>query len=153
MSGVSERVLIAGDAGNIETVLEHPRRPLRGAALVAHPHPLYGGTLDNKVVQTLARAFRDLGYVALRANFRGAGASQGEHDAGEGETQDLVRVAAWAVTRFGCEHTVLAGYSFGAYVQTRVAKRVALERMVLVGLAAGPASGERNYAPDPYGHR
>ncbi|MCC6474489.1 MAG: alpha/beta hydrolase [Burkholderiales bacterium] len=157
MPRVRERVLIPGDAGDIETVLDLPGAAARGIAVVAHPHPLYGGTLDNKVVQTLARALCELGYAALRPNFRGVGASAGAHDRGEGETADLLRVAAFAAHRFGRERVVLAGFSFGACVQARVAQALlerargapalALERLVLVGLAAGTVAGERSYAP------
>ena len=114
MSGAGERVFIDGAAGRIETVIERPAGATRGTALVAHPHPLYGGTLDNKVVQTLARTFLELGYVALRPNFRGVGASEGVHDEGRGETEDLLRVAAHAKDYLGDLPLVLAGFSFGA---------------------------------------
>ena len=137
MSGAGERVFIDGAAGRIETVLERPAGAPRGAALVAHPHPLYGGTLDNKVVQTLARTFVELGYVALRPNFRGVGASEGVHDEGRGETEDLLRVAAHAKENLGDLPLVLAGFSFGAAVQTQVAQRTSPHRVVLVGVAVG----------------
>ena len=137
MSGALERIFIDGAAGRIETVLERPAGAPRGAALVAHPHPLYGGTLDNKVVQTLARTFVELGYVALRPNFRGVGASEGVHDEGRGETEDLLRVAAHAKEAFGDSSLVLAGFSFGAAVQTQVAQRVSPHRVVLVAVAVG----------------
>ena len=137
MSGAGERVFIDGAAGRIETVIERPAGATRGAALVAHPHPLYGGTLDNKVVQTLARTFLELGYVALRPNFRGVGASEGVHDEGRGETEDLLRVAAHAKENLGDLPLVLAGFSFGAAVQTQVAQRTSPHRVVLVGVAVG----------------
>jgi alpha/beta superfamily hydrolase len=137
MSGALERVLIGGDAGKIETVVDRPSEAARGAALVAHPHPLYGGTLDNKVVQTLAKTFLELGYIALRPNFRGVGASGGEHDEGVGETEDMLRVVAYAKETFGELPLVLAGFSFGAAVQTQVAQRTAPHRVVLVGVAIG----------------
>jgi alpha/beta superfamily hydrolase len=117
----------------------------RGVALVAHPHPLFGGSLDNKVAQTMAKTFVELGYVALRPNFRGVGASAGEHDEGRGETEDLLAVLDYARTRFHAAAPVLAGFSFGAYVQTLVARRAEPERMVLVGVAAGFVSGGRSY--------
>ncbi len=137
MSGAGERVFIDGAAGRIETFIERPAGATRGTALVAHPHPLYGGTLDNKVVQTLARAFLELGYVALRPNFRGVGASEGVHDEGRGETEDLLRVAAHAKESLGDLPLVLAGFSFGAAVQTQVAQRTSPHRVVLVGVAVG----------------
>jgi len=137
MSGAGERILIGGATGGIETVIERPAGVPRGAALVAHPHPLYGGTLDNKVVQTLARTFVELGYVALRPNFRGVGASEGVHDEGRGETEDLLRVVAHAKGAFGELPLVLAGFSFGAAVQTQVAQRTSPLRVVLVAVAVG----------------
>jgi alpha/beta superfamily hydrolase len=138
MTRAGERVFIDGDAGRIETVVDIPdasTQRARGLALVAHPHPLYGGTLDNKVAQTLARTFVELGYVALRPNFRGVGGSEGAHDEGNGETDDLVKVTSYAASRFGPLPLVLSGFSFGAYVQTRVAKHVRPLRMALVAVA------------------
>ncbi len=147
MSRAVERVRIPGDAGAIETELDFPEgESQRGVALVAHPHPLYGGALDNKVTQTLAWAFRDLGYIAMRPNFRGVGQSEGVHDKGIGETDDLQRVADWAAKRFGNQQTVLAGFSFGSYVQIRLSRRIAVERLVLVGTAVGRVSDDREYA-------
>src|SRR5712692_6598398 len=118
-----ERIFIDGAAGKIETVVDRPASPPRGVALVAHPHPLYGGSLDNEVVQTLAKTFVELGYVSLRPNFRGVGKSEGEHDEGRGETEDMLRVVAHARETFGEMPLVLAGFSFGAAVQTQVAQR------------------------------
>ena len=132
MRSSARRELIAGPAGKIECAVDEPEgRASRGIALVAHPHPLHGGTLDNKVAQTLARAFVELGYAAWRPNFRGVGASEGRHDEGRGEVEDLAAVLAH--TRAGIP--VLAGFSFGAAVQTKLAQRIKPERMVLVGLA------------------
>jgi uncharacterized protein len=127
----ARRELIAGPAGKIECAVDVPAAAPRGVALVAHPHPLHGGTLDNKVAQTLARAFAELGYTAWRPNFRGVGGSEGTHDEGRGEVDDLAAVLEHA----RAEKPVLAGFSFGAAVQTRLALRVKPERMVLVGLA------------------
>ncbi len=149
MTRPAERVSIPGDEGGIETAVDLPGGGPRGIALIAHPHPLFGGTLDNKVVQTLARAFVELGYAALRPNFRGVGVTAGAHDHGEGETEDLLRVLAWARERHGGERAVLAGFSFGAYVQTRVAQRTQVERMVLIGVPFGLIEGARRYEPGP----
>jgi alpha/beta superfamily hydrolase len=129
------RVLIQGPAGVVETDLNDPGTARRGIALIAHPNPVQGGTKDNKVVTTLAKAFFNLGYVAARPNFRGVGKSAGEHDFGTGETEDLLAVAAELRTRYGDLPLTLAGFSFGSFVQTRVAKRLNAERMVLVGPA------------------
>ena len=129
------RAMIDGPAGKIETDINDPGGMRRGIALIAHPNPVQGGTKDNKVVTTLAKAFFSLGYVTARPNFRGVGASDGEHDKGRGETEDLVAVAAHLRRRYGELPLTLAGFSFGSFVQVRVAKRVTAERMVLVGPA------------------
>jgi hypothetical protein len=143
----TRREFVAGPVGRIECAVDAPDGAPRGAALVAHPHPLFGGTLDNKVAQTLARVFVELGYVALRPNFRGVGQSEGAHDEGNGETGDLVKVAQYASGRFGALPVALAGFSFGAFVQTRAAKRLVPERMALVGLAVRRA-GTDTVPPD-----
>jgi alpha/beta superfamily hydrolase len=149
-----EQLLLDGPDGRIEVFVEaHPAgaEAPRGIALVAHPHPLFGGTADNKVVTTLARAFRELGCATLRPNFRGVGGSEGEHDHGVAETEDLLAVHAYARGRFGSELPVyLAGFSFGAYVTTRLAPRLAglgdpAARLVLVGTASGFIEGMRKY--------
>jgi len=129
------RVSIAGPAGALEVALNVPEGPVRGIALVAHPHPLQGGTLDNKVVQTLAKTFAALGYAAARFNFRGVGQSDGQFDDGIGETDDALAALAAAKLEFGELPVVLAGFSFGSYVQTRVAHAIAAERLVLIGPA------------------
>jgi len=132
-----------GAAGQIEIQLDLPAAA-RGIALVCHPHPLFGGTNTNKVVTTLARAFRELGYAALRPNFRGVGNSEGEHDHGKGETEDMLAVLDWARARWGQElPLILGGFSFGAHVQTRLVGRLAgagappPRHLVLVGTATG----------------
>ena len=130
-----ERVIVDGPAGALECDLNDPGEPRRGIALIAHPNPVQGGTKDNKVVTTLAKALFGLGYVALRPNFRGVGASAGAFDEGRGETDDLLAVARYAAARFGPLPLLLAGFSFGAYVQTRVAQSLTAARLVLVGPA------------------
>src|SRR6185295_16120101 len=118
------RALIEGPAGKIETDINDPGGARRGVALIAHPNPLQGGTKDNKVVTTLAKTFFALGYVSARPNFRGVGASEGAHDEGRGESDDLLAVANYLKQQYGDLPLVLAGFSFGSYVQTRVAKRL-----------------------------
>lgn len=130
-----ERLQISGPAGNIEADLNDPGEPRRGIALIAHPNPAQGGTKDNKVVTTLAKAFFSLGYVTIRPNFRGVGGSEGTHDEGRGETEDLLAVAACARQRYPGLPLTLAGFSFGSFVQTRMAQRIEAERLVLVGPA------------------
>ncbi len=148
-----ERLLIEGAAGPIEVVIDLPQQ-VRGLALVCHPHPLFGGTLDNKVAQTVARTLRDLSYASVRPNFRGVGKSAGSHDHGVAESDDMLRVIDYARQRFGDLPVVLGGFSFGAFVQTRVAKRLTEggtppQRVVLVGTAAGHVTGARSYATEP----
>ena len=142
-----ERVLIESPAGVVESDLNDPGGARRGVALIAHPNPVQGGTKDNKVVTTLAKAFFNLGYLTARPNFRGVGASTGEHDGGRGEADDLLAVVQYLRTRFGDAPLVLAGFSFGSFVQTRVAKHLKAERLVLVGPAVNRFAAE-TVAPD-----
>jgi uncharacterized protein len=130
-----ERVLTDGPAGPIEVDVNDPAPRRRGIALIAHPNPAQGGTKDNKVVTTLAKAFHNLGYVTARPNFRGVGATSGSHDGGIGETDDLLAVTAYLRARYPDGALILAGFSFGSFVQTRVAKRVHADQIVLVGPA------------------
>jgi alpha/beta superfamily hydrolase len=131
----AETVLVDGPAGRIEVDISEPGDDRRGIALIAHPHPLMGGTKENKVVTTLARAFAGLGCVALRPNFRGVGASEGVHDRGRGETDDIVALAEYARGRYGDLPLTCAGFSFGGFVQARASARLNLSRLVLVAPA------------------
>jgi len=130
-----ERLVIDGPAGALQTDLNDPGLPRRGIALIAHPNPVQGGTKDNKVVTTLAKTLFGLGYVVIRPNFRGVGASAGIFDHGNGETDDLIAVTRYAKGRFGELPLLLAGFSFGAFVQTRLARQVSADRLLLVGPA------------------
>jgi hypothetical protein len=133
-----KRQVIAGPAGALEVAVNEPETAPRGIALVAHPHPLQGGTLDNKVAQTLAKTFAALGYVSVRFNFRGVGKSDGAFDEGVGETADALAALDFGRSEFSAfaeQPPVLAGFSFGSFVQSRVAKTLAPERMVLIAPA------------------
>ena len=135
----TDRLLIDGAAGKIEVDISDPGASAdgqrRGIALIAHPHPLMGGTKDNKVVTTLARTFYALGCVTLRPNFRGVGATAGTHDEGRGETADLIAVARYAQDQYGALPLTCAGFSFGSFVQTRVAKELQPRQLVLIAPA------------------
>jgi alpha/beta superfamily hydrolase len=134
MRASTQREHVAGPAGRIEVAIDRPEDVApRGAALIAHPHPLFGGTLDNKVVQTLARAFVELGYEAWRPNFRGVGESEGAFDEGRGEVEDLLAV----LNAMKLEKKLLAGFSFGGAMAARLAQKVKAERLVLVAPAVG----------------
>ena len=130
-----------GAAGRLQVVVDTPRDPIQGLALVGHPHPLMGGTLDNKVAQTLAKAYNDAGCIAWRMNFRGVGESGGEHDAGAGETDDMCLLAERITQQYPGLPLFLGGFSFGAYVQARTAQRLLAQgqilprRLMLVGTA------------------
>lgn len=141
MNAQTERFTIPGPAGLLEVARDSAAGARRGAAVVAHPHPLFGGTLDNKVVQTLARAFVQCGWDAWRFNFRGVGQSVGAYDDGQGERDDLLAVVAHATQGDAPGGPLaLAGFSFGAFVTSHAAvallDRYALEKLVLVGTAA-----------------
>ena len=131
MRASTRKEFIAGPAGRIECAVDGPESPPVGVALIAHPHPLFGGTLDNKVVQTLARAFVELGYEAWRPNFRGVGETEGTHDEGRGELEDLAAIVA----HLNPPRLALAGFSFGAGVQVLLSQRVKAEKLVLIGVA------------------
>jgi alpha/beta superfamily hydrolase len=137
MNAQTERLQLQGVAGAIEVVRDAPAGTPVGTAVIAHPHPLFGGTMDNKVVQTLARAFVQQGWTAVRFNFRGVGGTAGEHDEGRGEAEDM-RAVLHAVAPDG--PVALAGFSFGAFVASRVleAEWAArdVRKVVLVGTAA-----------------
>ncbi len=143
MNPATRIVAVAGPAGTIDVAFDPPSAPHVGAAVIAHPHPLFGGTRDNKVVQTMARALVALGYACWRPNFRGVGASEGVHDEGRGETDDLLAVVDAATGAAPVAGTIaaggtgthgpgqrppallLAGFSFGGFVQSRVAEALA----------------------------
>ncbi|HET7792986.1 MAG TPA: alpha/beta fold hydrolase [Rhizobacter sp.] len=135
MNSQTQRVRIAGPAGAIECAIDEPAEAPRGVAVVCHPHPLHGGTMDNKVAQTLARAFVQLGFRAVRFNFRGVGGSEGRFDEGRGETDDALAVIA--AHRDPALPLRLAGFSFGGFVAAQAAQRLAddakAEALVLVG--------------------
>ena len=140
---------VAGPAGTIECAIDRPTGPPRGLAVACHPHPQFGGTLDNKVVQTIARACLELGWASVRFNFRGVGASAGVWDDGRGEVDDALAVAAhWrGRDEFAGLPFLLAGFSFGGYVAVAASHRLALgdrpRRLVLVG-----PSTEKQAVPD-----
>ena len=126
-----ERSLIRGAAGSIEIAADAPASPL-AVAVIAHPHPLYGGTMDNKVVTTLERALRERGAATFRFNFRGIGASEGVHDEGRGETDDMVAVIEHAKRVAGDVPVWIAGFSFGGAVAVKASLRAPFARLVLV---------------------
>ncbi|MDP1956072.1 MAG: alpha/beta fold hydrolase [Polaromonas sp.] len=133
----TQKISIAGPVGALEVALDAPTGTSRGVAVIAHPHPLFGGTLDNKVVQTMARAFTQAGWTAVRFNFRGVGASEGVYDEGRGEVEDMLAVVQHAAPT---GELALAGFSFGAFVTSHVFARLLAKRpvakLVLVGTAA-----------------
>jgi len=166
MNSRTQVMTIAGLVGPIQISIDLPDElkvdptfPIRGLALVAHPHPLLGGTMDNKVAQTMARAFNQLGYVSVRPNFRGVGETAGVHDDGRGEFEDLLHISDWMRTPSSWSNLavtqsqawvkaandlpfVVSGFSFGSFVGSHLVQRLIdlgrpAERLVMVGSAAG----------------
>jgi alpha/beta superfamily hydrolase len=141
MNAQTERLLLDGPLGAIEALSDAPQLAAeaasRGLAVIAHPHPLFGGTMDNKVVQTLARAFVQCGWRAVRFNFRGVGATAGTHDEGRGEAQDLLAVVQQCAPE---GPLALAGFSFGSFVMSQALLSLwpqrQIEKLVFVGTAA-----------------
>lgn len=139
MNSQTERLLLTGPAGRIEVLRDAPADGVapRGVAVIAHPHPLFGGTMDNKVVQTLARAFVQCGWQAVRFNFRGVGATEGAHDEGRGEAEDFLAVVQQCAPE---GPLALAGFSFGSFVMSQAMTALwparQLDKLVFVGAAA-----------------
>lgn len=128
--------LIDGPVGKLEVVVSEPlKEPIGALGIVCHPHPLYGGTMDNKVVTTLVKMFQHLGLYAVRFNFRGVGRSEGAFDYGDGELDDLVTVIQWMQQQQVNQEIWLAGFSFGAYVAARAATELPINRLVTVAPA------------------
>lgn len=136
MNSQTQRITWRGEAGAIEGLLDQPEGAARGVAVVAHPHPLFGGTMDNKVVQTLARAFVQCGWTVARFNFRGVGASEGVHDAGEGEARDFLSVVEQLAPKGAL---AVAGFSFGSFVASHAIQALwdkrDIDKIVFVGTA------------------
>lgn len=147
MNAQTEKRLVPGPAGQIEVAIDLPVEGVTpvGTALICHPNPTQGGTMDNKVVQTLARAFIQLGWRAVRFNFRGIGKSEGTWDGGRGEVDDALAVLE--AVRAPGEALILSGFSFGGYVASRAAQQLGepAQRLVLVG----PATSRFDTAPVP----
>lgn len=144
----TRQVTITGVAGQIEALLEEgqtdgPYSAGEYVAVICHPHPLYGGTMDNKVVSTLARIYRELGITSLRFNFRGVGASEGEHDEARGEVDDLCVVSEWLLARYPQSQLLLAGFSFGSAIVAAASERMAVAQMILIA----PPVTRYSYAP------
>jgi alpha/beta superfamily hydrolase len=119
-SRLSGNTFFEGPAGRIEAILKVPDAPVQRAAIVCHPHPLFGGTMHNKVVFRIARTFEDADFAVLRFNFRGAGLSEGTHDEGRGEQDDLRAAMSFMKRKFPAAKLWLAGFSFGSAVMMRV---------------------------------
>jgi alpha/beta superfamily hydrolase len=139
MNAQTERLHVEGPVGRIEVLRDMPAAGTvtKGTAIIAHPHPLFGGTMDNKVVQTLARAFVQCGWQAVRFNFRGVGATQGVHDEGRGEAQDFLAVVAQCAPGGAL---ALAGFSFGSFVMSRTLEHLwpsrQIDKLAFIGAAA-----------------
>lgn len=133
----TQKLTLQGEVGDIEALCDEPAQTPCGVAIVAHPHPLFGGTMDNKVVQTLARAFVQCGWRVVRFNFRGVGASAGQHDAGVGEAQDFLRVVEQVAPQ---GPLAIAGFSFGSFVASHALAQLTshrdVQKIVFVGTAA-----------------
>ena len=152
MNSQTQKSAIQGAAGAIELALDNPvgEAASKGVVVIAHPHPLFGGTMDNKVVQTLARAFTQCGWTAVRFNFRGVGGTAGAHDEGRGELDDMLAVVAAAAPQ---GPLCLAGFSFGAFVTTHAFERLHLLRQIDKLVLVGTSVSRSVAAPiDPAAH-
>ena len=142
-----QKFSIAGPTGHLEGIEHLPGSTARAIAIVAHPLPTMGGTMENKIVTTLAKTFAELGFIALRFNFRGVGNSTGQFDEGDGETEDVLAVVNHARLQYGNLPLILSGFSFGGYVQACAAQQLHPHKLVLVA----PAVGRFAMPPVPQG--
>ncbi|MDX8385078.1 MAG: alpha/beta hydrolase [Gallionella sp.] len=131
------KVTFHGTAGILEGMLHSPNKEPNAIAVVAHPLPTMGGTMDNKVVTTLTRTFIELGYAVLRFNFRGVGSSVGKYDEGNGEAEDAIAAANFLKEAYPDLPLICAGFSFGGYVQSRAASEIIPDKLVLIAPAVG----------------
>ena len=147
MNQATQTLILQGEAGNLEALMDSPPEgPLQGTAVIAHPHPLFGGTMHNKVVQTLARAFVQCGWRAVRFNFRGVGASEGSYDEGRGEAEDMRRL----IDQLAPDGPLaLAGFSFGAFVTSHVVQALGEARFPQALVLVGTAASRFEVAPVP----
>ena len=144
----AERVIVRGPAGGLESILEVPELQIEKIAVVCHPHPLYHGTMNNKVVHTLARTFQRMGVACLRFNFRGVGASSGAYDEGQGETRDALAAAMFMRDRFPKAKLWLAGFSFGGAVALRAARLASADLLVTVAPVLEKMAAAQAAIPD-----
>ena len=151
MNAQTQLLTLSGPAGDIEALLDVPAPDLfeapHGTAVIAHPHPLFGGTMTNKVVLTVARAYVQCGWRAVRFNFRGVGASAGAYDEGRGETEDMLAVVAQMATGEGA--LAIGGFSFGAFVASQVIAALHPQRAIASAVLVGTACSRFEVAPVP----
>ena len=142
-----KRFSLPGPVGKLEVITMYPAKaePLPITAVICHPHPLYLGTMNNKVVHTVAKALAELGIKSIRFNFRGVGESEGEYGEGIGETEDTLAIVNWVRANCPDDKLWLAGFSFGAYVATRTASEVKPSQLITVA----PAVEHFNFAEIP----
>jgi alpha/beta superfamily hydrolase len=150
-AGTTVESLIHGPAGRIEALWSAPAQPLAepAIAIVCHPHPLYGGAMSNKVAYLLASTAQKAGLHALRFNFRGVGRSEGVHDAGRGETEDVIFLAGWLRERLPQARLALTGFSFGAWVSVRAAAALRPQLQVSIAPPFGKYVGDAGVPPRP----
>ena len=147
MNPATQSIRLQGEAGAVEALMDlPPGENVQGTVVIAHPHPLFGGSMHNKVVQTLARAFVQCGWRAVRFQFRGVGASEGVHDEGRGEARDMLRVIEQVAAQ---GPLALAGFSFGAFVTSHVVQALGDQRLPQSVVLVGTAASRFEVAPLP----
>jgi alpha/beta superfamily hydrolase len=146
---IAKKMTLDGPAGTLEALLETPQdSDLAGCAVVCHPHPLHGGTMQNKVAHTLARSFTSQGFISLRFNFRGVNGSAGQFDEGKGELDDVIAAVDWLRNQQPDLPLWLSGFSFGAAIAIRAAALCAPAGLVSIAPAVTRASDSLSRQPD-----
>src|SRR5579872_6838297 len=146
MTPTETTILLQGPVGNLELRFQEPEDAADQIAIICHPHPLHGGTMNNKVVTTLARTFKELNMINIRFNYRGVGQSEGSYDHGIGETQDALSVIQWAHDRWPHKKICLAGFSFGSYIALSASAKISQQKLITQLITIAPAVNHADFS-------
>ncbi len=146
MTATETTILLPGPAGNLEIRYQEPADATDQIGIICHPHPLHGGTMNNKVVTTLARTFKELNMINIRFNYRGVEQSEGSYDHGIGETDDALSVIQWAHNKWPDKKICLAGFSFGSYIALSASAKISDQKLISQLITIAPAVNHADFS-------